>query len=86
MRMILALPLLMLAACDVEKDAANDQTSYELNEQKIEGAAEDVGNTAKEVVTDIGNAAERVGEKIESEVEDVDIDVDIDGRKSGNAN
>lgn len=82
MRMILALPLLMAAACDVEKDAANDQTSYELNEQKIESGAEDVGNTAKEVLTDIGNAAETAGRKIEKEVEDVDIDVDVNRNRN----
>ena len=81
MRLILALPLLMVAACDVQKDATNDQTTYELNQQKIEDAAESVGNTAKDVASDIGNAAEDAGEKVKNRVNDIDIDVDLKSKK-----
>ena len=77
MRIILALPLLLVAGCDVQKDEANDTTSYELNEQKIESTAEDVGNSAKAVASDVGEAAENAGEKIKDKVDDIDIDVNV---------
>jgi hypothetical protein len=77
MRIILALPLLIVAGCDVQKDAANETTSYEFNEQKVESAADKVGNTAEAVVSDIGDAAENAGEKIERKIDDVDIDVNV---------
>jgi formiminotetrahydrofolate cyclodeaminase len=76
--MIVALPLLMVAACDVKKDVANDQTTYELNTQKIENSAEAAGNTAENAISDIGNAAKSAGDKIENTVKNVDIKVDVD--------
>ena len=39
MRIILALPLLALAACNVNNDSANDQMTLEYNQQRIEDAA-----------------------------------------------
>lgn len=86
MRMIAALPFLMLAACDVEKDPQNDQTTIEFNEQRIESTAENLGNAAEEVASDVANAAETAGQKIENEVEGIDVDVDVNRRKSDNAN
>ena len=70
----LPLPLLLLAACNVERDEANDSTTVSFNEQRLENAVEDVGN-----------AAESAGEAIQNEVRDLDIDVDIN-RNDANAN
>ncbi|MGE5721521.1 MAG: hypothetical protein ACM3YM_03590 [Sphingomonadales bacterium] len=64
MRIILALPLLALAACNVTKDPANGQTTYEFNQQKVETAADRAGNTAEAVATNVSDAAERAGDKI----------------------
>jgi hypothetical protein len=77
MRLLLALPLpLLLAACDVQRDEANDSTTVSFNEQRLENAVEDVGN-----------AAESAGGAIENEVRDLDIDVDINRNDSdANAN
>lgn len=73
MRFILALPLLLVVACNVERDEANDQTTLEFNEQRIEDAA-----------SDVGNAAESAGDAIQNEVRDLDVDVDINRNESGN--
>jgi hypothetical protein len=76
MRIFLALPLILgVAACDVTKDEANDQTTIEFNEQHIEDAANDVGNVASDAVSTVGNAAEAVGDKVSNEVGDVDVKV-----------
>jgi hypothetical protein len=76
MRIILALPLLAaLAACNVERDAANDSTTLEFNEERIGEAADDVGN-----------AVESAGEAIQNEVEAVDVDLDVNRNGSGNSN
>ena len=77
MRIIFALPLLLVAGCDVQKDTAHDTTSYEFNEQKVESAAENVGDSAKNVLSDVGEAAENAGEKIKDKVDNVDIDVNV---------
>ena len=73
MRLILALPLLLVVGCNVERDDANDQTTIEFNEQRIEGA-----------VSDVGNAAEGAGDAIQNEVRDLDVDVDINRNESTN--
>ena len=75
MRRILALPLLVIAACNVERDEANDQTTIEFNEQRVEDAA-----------SDVANVAESAGEAIENEVGDIDVDVDVDRNRAGNTN
>ena len=81
MRLILALPLLTVAACSVENDSANDQMTLEYNQQRIENAA----RTAREVGSGIGNVVESAGQAIENEVGDIDVDVDVTRNKAGNA-
>ena len=75
MRIFFALPLLMVAACSVERDAQNDQVTVGFNEQRLENAASDVGNAAA------GAAA-----AIENEVGDLDVDVDVNRNEGGNQN
>ena len=75
MRMIVLLPILMLAACNVENDPQNDQMTLEYDQNRIENAAEDVGNTA-----------ENLGEAIENEVGDIDLDLDVGGNEANSAN
>jgi formiminotetrahydrofolate cyclodeaminase len=82
MRLIALLPLFMAAACDVQKDTQNDRTTIELNEAAVQTKAESLGNSAEEVISDVGNAAEQAGPSIEKGVRDVDIDVDIDRDRS----
>jgi len=75
MRILIALPLLVAAAaCDVDRDAANDTTTIELNEAEAQNIAEDVGNTAENIGGAIANEAEDAAAKIRNP--DVDVDVD----------
>ena len=78
MRIALALPLLLLGACQVSKDDANGTTSVTYNSDVAENAAADVGNTAENIAADIGNDVQSTGDKIENRVGDVDVKVDRD--------
>ena len=84
MRILIALPLLMLGACDVDNDSANDQVKFEYNQQRIEGAAADAANVAQEVGSGVGNVAASTGQAIKDEVGDIDLDVDVTRNRGGN--
>lgn len=84
MRKILALPLLVLGACNVDNDTKNDQLSVEYNQQRIEGAAKDAGDAAKEVASGVANVATSTGRAIEKEVGDVDVNVNVSRDRSEN--
>ena len=83
MRIIFALPLLALAACQVTEDSANDQVTVQYNQDLAENAAADVANGAEEAGEAIANSARDAGETIQNV--DVDIDVDTNGQ-AANAN
>ena len=61
MRILMALPLLALAACNVTKDGANDQVTVEYNGDVAENTVADIGNAAEDVANDVGQAAEDIG-------------------------
>ena len=69
MRIALALPLLLLGACQVSKDDKNDSVSVTYNQDVAENAAADVANTAENIAADIGNDVEATGNKIENRVD-----------------
>ncbi len=77
MRISFALPLLALAACNVDNDAANDKVTLEYNEQRIRDTARATARTAKEVGSAAGNVAASTGRAIKNEVGDIDVDVDV---------
>ncbi|HYC64256.1 MAG TPA: hypothetical protein VEC14_05950 [Reyranellaceae bacterium] len=82
MRLALLTPLVLLAACQVDRDSANDTTTVEFNEAVAANTAEDVANTAENVAADVGNEARDIGNAIG----DVDVDVDVDRNRPANAN
>lgn len=82
--LILALPLLMAAGCSVERDEANDSTSLEINEERLEDVGADVANAAEDVAEGAGNIAEATGVAIENEVGDGDEEANRS--EAGNAN
>ena len=85
MRILMALPLLAIAACNVTKDGANDQVTVEYNGDVAENAVADVGNAAEKAASEVGQAAKDIGNKVENT--DVDVDVTTDGSKAqANAN
>ena len=79
MRVILVVPLMLIAACSVQKD--NGQTTVEINGQPIE----DLGNAAEEAISDVGNAASEAGQAIENDVDNLDVDIDVNRDRQGNS-
>ncbi|HEU0284832.1 MAG TPA: hypothetical protein VFR52_06800 [Sphingomicrobium sp.] len=77
MRVLMAVPLLLLGACNVDRDAANDTTTVSFNEEVAANTLEDVGNTAENIGGAIANEAEQTAAKVENEVGDVDVDVNV---------
>ena len=82
MRKFALLPLLMLAACNVENDEQNDQVTLEFDQDVIENTASELGDAAGQAANQIGDAAENAGQAIEDEVGDIDVDVDINRNKA----
>jgi azurin len=78
MRMMIALPLLAAAACNVENDTGNDQVTLEYNQQRVEDAAEKTARTARDIGSSIANVADSTGQAISNEVGDIDVDVNVD--------
>ena len=78
--MISTAAILLLSACQVSKDDANDTVSVTYNEDVAANAAADVANTAEDVAADVSNGVDAAGERIDN----VDVDVDTN-TQDGNA-
>ena len=72
MRIILPAALL-LTACGVDNDPANEKVTVTYDKERIEKA----GRAAKDVAVSAGNVAETTGRAIKKEVGDVDVDVRV---------
>ena len=77
MRILMAAPLLLLGACNVDRDAGNDTTTVSFNEEVAANTLEDVGDTAQNIGGAIANEAEQTAAKVENKVGDVDVDVNV---------
>jgi hypothetical protein len=77
MRIALALPILLLGACQVSKDSGNGTTSVTYNSDVAENAAADIGNSAQNIAGDIGNDVQTTGNKIEDKVGNADVNVHV---------
>ena len=77
MRIALAIPLLLLGACQVSKDDANNTVSVTYNEEVAANTAADVGNVAENIAADIGNDIDRTGDKIRNTDVDVNVNTDV---------
>ena len=77
MRLLIAAPLVLLCACNVDRDAGNDTTTLSFNEAVAQNTLEDVGNTAENIGGAIANEAESTAAKVENKVGDVDVDVNV---------
>ena len=85
MRIIFALPLLALAACQVTEDSQNDQITVQYNQDVAENAAADIANGAEEAGEAIVNGAEGAVDTARN----VDVDIDTntaDNEKTTNSN
>ena len=74
MRILLAIPILLLGACQVSKDNANNSVSVTYNSDLAQNAAADVGNTLQNVAGDIGNDVSNESAKVQNKVGDNDKD------------
>lgn len=83
MRILFAFPLLMVAACDVESDAANDQLSVKYDQERIRDAAAATARGARDLARGVGNVAVSTGQAVKNEVGDVDVDVDVTRNRAG---
>jgi len=77
MRIALAIPLLLLGACQVSKDENNGTTSVTYNSDVAENAAADIGNTAQNIAADIGNDVQKTGDKLENKIGNTDVSVRV---------
>lgn len=72
MRAMLVLgALLLVTACDVENDPANEKVTVNYDRERIHKA----GRAAKEVATGAANVAKTTGSAIKREVGDIDVKV-----------
>ena len=86
MRLIYALPVLLLGACQVSKDDGNGTITAEFNQDVAENAARDVANGAEALGGAIANEAEQTADKIENRVDNTDVDVRVDTNTADNRN
>ena len=75
MRIALAIPLLLVGACNVSKDGNAVTVQYDQN--KAETTAADVGNVAQNIGGAIANDVQKTGAKIENKVGNSDVNVNI---------
>ena len=80
MRILLAIPLLALAACQVTKDDQNDTITAEFNGDIAENGLEDAANLAENVGGAIANDVEETADKVGNT--DVDVDINGEGNKA----
>jgi hypothetical protein len=77
MRLLIAAPLLLLGACNVDRDSGNETTTLSFNEAVAQNTLEDAGDTAKNIGGAIANDVEQTAAKVENKVGDVDVDVNV---------
>ena len=78
MRIVFALPLLLLGACEVNVDQANDSASLQYDENLAEETAATVSNEAQEIGGHISNDVQETAGAVQEEVGSADVDVDVD--------
>ena len=86
MRILIAVPLLMLGACNVDRDSGNGTTTVSFDESAAANTAEDVGAAAENIGEAIANDVERTADKVQNKVGDVDVDVDVSRHGEADAN
>lgn len=66
---LLALPL-ALAACNVERDPANDTTAISVNEAKVDRTLDAAGNAVRDVAGEVKDAAREAKPGLEKAADD----------------
>jgi hypothetical protein len=80
MRIMIVLPILLLGACNVAKDNANNTVSVTVNEELAANTAANVSNDVQNIAADVGNTVQNAGNRVEN----TDVDVKIDTNTQDN--
>jgi hypothetical protein len=82
MRLIIstAAATLLLSACQVSKDDANDSVSVTYNEDLAENTVADLGNSAENLAADVSNEVGEAADKVKN----TDVDVTVDTNTQDN--
>ena len=75
MRILIAIPLLLLGACNVSKEGNAVTVQYDQN--TAQNTAADIGNTAQNIAADIGNDVQKTGSKIQNKVGNTDVNIKV---------
>lgn len=81
MRALVAVPLLLAAACSVENDRRNGQTTIGFDETIVTNTTDRLSNAAEETAAEL----ERAGRELRNDARSIDVDVDIRRRPPGNS-
>jgi hypothetical protein len=81
MRILIAVPLLLLAACSVENDPRNRQTTIGFDTNVVTNTTDRLSNVAEDTAADL----ERAGQELRNEARSIDVDVDIRRNPPGNS-
>lgn len=86
MRLLIAAPLLLAAACTVETDRRNGQATVGFDQNIITNATDQLGNAAASTANEI----EQAGQDIRNQARGIDVNVDVrrqpPGNSTGNSN
>jgi hypothetical protein len=76
MRILFAIPLVLLAGCNVSKEGNAVTVQYDQN--TAQNTVADIGNTAQNIGGDIANDVQKTGDKIQNKVGNTDVSVKVD--------
>ena len=85
MRIAIALPFMLLAACNVSKDDGNGTTTVSFDQNKAEETLGTVSNEAQAAGGAIVNDVKQAGDTVQEKAGNVDIDIDTN-TADGNTN
>jgi vacuolar-type H+-ATPase subunit H len=68
---LLALPLLALAACNAERDPANDTTTLSVDERQVDQTLDQAGNLVEGAADEVQEAARNAAPVLEDAARDV---------------
>lgn len=80
MRVLIAVPVLLVAACAVENDRRNGQTTIGFDETIVTNTTDRLGNAVEDTAAEIN----RAGQDIRNEARNLDVDVSVRRRPPGN--
>jgi len=81
MRIMIVVPILLLGACNVAKDGANNTDSVTVNEDLAANTAANVSNDVQNIAADVGNTVENAGNKVENTDFQVKVDTNTQDNK-----